>query len=199
MSAAWWALARGWPLWPARRPSWPALAGGLALVSAGLLAGFVTPHWQAERLQAEQARAKALQAVAARQAAAWRPGAAPAPDVTARLWRALPPADQAPQRIAYLTGLARQHGVTIDGTRLGRVAAPADASTLPAQQLPLSMAAHGPYLAVRRFVAEALQHDDALLLDRLRLSRASPAAAEVAVDLQWALLQRAPAAAGAAP
>ena len=63
----------------------------------------------------------------------------------------------------------------------------------------LSMAAHGPYLAVRRFVAEALQHDDALLLDRLRLSRASPAAAEVAVDLQWALLQRAPAAAGAAP
>ena len=188
-SLRWWAPLRWWPLWHARRPDWPTVAGGLALGLAGWLAITVTPGWQAE-----QARAEALQAVAARPAAARPPGAASAPDAATRLWRALPPADQAPQRIAHLTGLARQHGVTIDGTRLGRITAPADAAGLPVQQLPLSMAGHGPYPAVRRFVAEALQHDDALLLDRLRLSRVSPTAAEVAVDLQWALLQRAPAA-----
>lgn len=220
MSAAWWAPMRWWSPgsagrlgWPNRtnrpnRPNGPALAGGLALASAALIAAVVTPRWQAERSQAE-----AQQALAARPAAALRPNGASAPDAAVRLWQALPPADQAPQRIAHLTGLARQHGVTIDGTRLGRIATPAGA-TLPAQpalarqpmvqpvtvqQLPLSMAAHGPYPAVRRFVAEALQHDDALLLDRLRLSRASPAAAEVAVDLQWALLQRAPAAAASTP
>ncbi len=189
MIAAWWAPHRWWPQWRAGRPNWPTVTGGLALGLAGWLAVAVTPRWQAE-----QSRAEALQAVAARPAAAVRSGAASSPDVTTRLWQALPAADQAPQRIAHLTGLARQHGVTIDGTRLGRIAAPADAAALAAQQLPLSMAAHGPYPAVRRFVAEALQHDDALLLDRLRLSRASPTAAEVAVDLQWALLQRAPAA-----
>ena len=189
MIAARGAPLRWWPLWRARRPGWPTVAGGLALALAGWLAVAITPRWQAE-----QARAEALQAVAAQPATALRQGAASAPDAATRLWQALPPADQAPQRIAHLTGLARQHGVTIDGTRLGRITTPADAAALAAQQLPLSMAAHGPYLAVRRFVAEALQHDDALLLDRLRLSRVSPTAAEVAVDLQWALLQRAPAA-----
>jgi hypothetical protein len=194
VSAAWWAPVRWWPLWRVSRPNLPTVVGGVALLLAGLLAVAVTPRWQAE-----QARALALRAVAVRPASALRQGAAFTPDTSTRLWRALPPADQAPQRLAHLTGLARQHGVTIDGTRLGRAAAPADAAALPAQQLPLSMAAHGPYPAVRRFVAEALQHDDALLLDRLRLSRASPTATELAVDLQWALLQRAPAAASGPP
>lgn len=191
------ALAGWWPLPSGRRPalpSWPVRAGGVGLALAAVLALGITPSWQAD-----QARAAAQRSASARPAAALRTPAPPMEDATTRLWRALPTPDQSPQRIADLTRLARQHGVTIDGTRLGRTAAPADAATLPAQQLPLSMAAHGPYPAVRRFVAEALQHDDALLLDRLRLSRTSPTAAEVAVDLQWALLQRAPAASGAAP
>ena len=175
-------------------PGRPIVAGGVSLALAAVLALAVTPRWQAD-----QAHAAAQRAMLARPTSAVRAPAPPAPDATSRLWQALPAADQAPQRIADLTGLARQHGVTIDGTRLGRAAAPPDAGTLPAQQLPVAMVAHGPYPAVRRFVAEALQHDDALLLERLRLSRVSPAASEVAVDLQWALLQRAPSGGSAPP
>jgi hypothetical protein len=195
-----WAGGRWWPLRGAALPdlrglpslpTWPVVAGGVGLVLAVVLAVGVTPRWQADQARAEAA---ARRAALARPAAALRAPAPPLPDATIRLWQALPAADQAPQRIADLTRLARQHGVTIDGSRLGRTAAPPDASALPVQQLPVAMAAHGPYLAVRRFVAEALQHDDALLLERLRISRASAAAAEVAVDLQWALLQRAPSA-----
>jgi hypothetical protein len=187
-------LDRAWPLRRPRRPELPLWVGGASLLLATLLALVVTPGWQAE-----QARAEAQRLARARPAPALRAPLPPAPDAVSRLWRALPGEDQAPARITQLTGLARQHGVTIDGTRLGRSAAPADAASLPAQQLPVVMAAHGAYPAVRRFVAEALQHDDALLLERLRLSRASPTAPEVAVDLQWALLQRAPAAGGRAP
>lgn len=175
-------------------PGRPIVAGGVSLLLAAVLALGVTPRWQTDQAQADVQRARL-----ARPTPAMRAPAPPVPDATSRLWHALPAADQAPQRLADLTALARQHGVTIDGTRLGRTAAPPDAITLPAQQLPVAMAAHGPYPAVRRFVAEALQHDDALLLERLRLSRVSPAASEVAVDLQWALLQRAPAAGGVPP
>lgn len=188
---------RGWPLGGADRrvlPGLPVLAGGVSLLLAAVLAVVVTPGWQAD-----QSRAQAQHARSARPPAAQRTLLPPAPDASAGLWQALPAADQAPQRLTDLTGLARLHGVTIDGTRLGRAAPPPDATSLPAQQLPVAMAAHGPYPAVRRFVAAALQHDDALLLERLRLSRASPAATEVAVDLQWALLQRAPASGRVAP
>jgi hypothetical protein len=54
----------------------------------------------------------------------------------------------------------------------------------------LRLAGAAPYAAWRRFVAEALQQDDALLLEQLQLGRASTSAALLTAELQWSLLQR---------
>ena len=70
-----------------------------------------------------------------------------------------------------------------------RVECPAAAAWAVAP-LRLAMGVQGSYSSLRRFVAEALQHDDALLLDQLRLARPSAQARELTADLQWTLLQR---------
>ena len=114
-----------------------------------------------------------------------------------RLAPALPPADAAPHRLAALVARARQHGLTLDSVRQSApLRLGAGNAALAAERLPLRLAGSGPYSAWRRFVAEALQQDDALLLDQLRLSRSGPGAALLAADLHWSLLQRVPDGAG---
>jgi hypothetical protein len=158
--------------------------GSLALLLAALLALGLLPRWQAEQRRAEQALQQRARTV---------PAPVPPPSrATAdqRLAVALPPADAAPQRIAALAERARQLGVTLDSVRqsaperLGKAAA-----ALPAERVPLHMAGSASYDAWRRFVAEALQQDDALLLEQLQLSRAGPQLALLAAELRWSLLQ----------
>lgn len=183
---------------------WPAGLGVSALLLAAGLALIVTPRWQAERDAAD---------MAAHRLAATPRAATPAavvPTDELRLLAALPSADAAAQRMADLLALAAQRGLVVQSTRqsLPAAAAPRNptsgaaapaATPLPVQALRLSMGVQGRYEALRRFVAEALQHDDALLLDQARLLRATPQARELSAELQWSLLQRADAGSPALP
>ena len=75
-------------------------------------------------------------------------------------------------------------------TATAAVSSPAASATAWAMApLRLSMGVQGGYSSLRQFVADAL-HDDALLLDQLRLARPSAQARELTADLQWLLLQR---------
>ena len=190
---------------------------GLAVAALLLAAGLgliATPRWRAEQAMAEQAAGR--QSHAPRAVA---PAAATAPGDDQRLLAALPPSDAATQRVADLLALAEQHGLVVQSTRQALPDAPAVATpALPAEPAPpptppptatarhtpaaapatglalsvlrLSMGVQGGYVGLRRFVAEALQHDDALLLDQLRLLRPSPQDRALTADLQWLLLQR---------
>ena len=184
--------------WPgAGTLSRPVVAGAIGLLLAALLALGLTPRWRDEQAQADQALQAAVRA--ADRARAARPVAEPARDEQ-RLLQALPSADDSPGRIAALLELATRHGLTVDAVRQGDTrGADNRASALPLQQVPLALAARGPYSALRGFVAEALQHDDALLLDQLRINRSQPTARELNADLQWTLLQRPPGGALALP
>ena len=159
---------------------------GLALLSAAVLAFGLTPRWQAEVTAADQA----LQALV-RHAAGRPPGPStpPAPTDDQRLLQALPPLADAPQRVAELLALAQQQGLVVDSTRQ-TWAAPAARSALPLQRLQLVVSARGPYLGLRRFVAQALQHDPTLVLDQLQLSRPPSRSGELGAELHWSLLQR---------
>ncbi|OGB05696.1 MAG: hypothetical protein A3E25_16600 [Burkholderiales bacterium RIFCSPHIGHO2_12_FULL_69_20] len=180
--------ARAWP--PLGAPAWaphgPALVGTAALLLAGLLLAGLVPRWQAERAAAEHT----LQRMAR---ASDRPAPLPAaPSADQRLLRALPPADLGPQRIAALLALAQQHAITLDSVRQGPPQAIGSGpAALAIQRLPLSLAARGSYAALRRFVADALQQDDALLLDHLRLGRSQPGAQALSAELRWSWLQQA--------
>lgn len=190
--------------------NWPVGLGASALLLAAGLALIVTPRWHAERDAAD---------LAARRLAATPRAATPAaavPTDELRLLAALPTADAAAQRMADLLALAAQRGLVVQSTRQSlpaavratAAAAPRNPTTgaadpaatpLPVQALRLSMGVQGRYEALRRFVAEALQHDDALLLDQTRLLRATPQARELSAELQWSLLQREPACSPALP
>ncbi len=164
----------------------PALAGTLALLLAALLAWGLVPRWRADQDSADRAlQQRARQAPAVARVAAVLPA-------DQRLAQALPPADAVPQRLAALVHSAGQRGLQLDSVRQ---AAPlrlgTGAAALPAERVPLRLTGRGPYTAWRQFVADALQQDDALLLDQLRLGRRSPADSLLDGDLQWSLLQRA--------
>lgn len=158
-----------------------------ALLGAAALALGLTPRWQTDTAAAMQAVQALARRATTRPAA---PAATPAPDDAQRLLQALAPAGEAPGRVAALLALAQRHGVVVDSTRQAW-APPAAAAGLPLQRLQLVIGARGGYTGLRGFVAEALQHDDALLLDQLRLTRARPDAAELGAELHWSLLLRA--------
>jgi hypothetical protein len=166
----------------------PAVVGSAALLLAAGLAVLATPRWHADAAAAEAA----LQQRAGRPRLAAAPAPAPPPD-DRRLLAALPDAEQAPARLAALMALAARDGLRLESTRQSDVATAAPTG-LPAQALRVSMQLHGRYPALRRLVAEALQHDDALLLDQLRLQRPQAQADELSAELSWLLLQRAVAA-----
>lgn len=167
------------------RPSLPVLAGAVALGLAAALALLATPRWHADTARADQALRQRANA------AAQAPRPAPVEPADLRLAQALPAAAQLPQRISALVQLAQQHGVRLDSVRqsmplrLGQ-----GAGALAAERVPLRLAGAGDYTAWRRFAAEALQQDDALVLSDLRLSRNGAADRVLAGNLQWLLLQR---------
>jgi hypothetical protein len=141
------------------RPSQPVLCGSLALLLAAGLALVATPRWLADAAQADQTlRQRANAAAQAR-----RVPAEVASDQVLVL--ALPPAAQLPQRVSALLQSAQRHGVRLDNVRqspalqLGQGQAGLDA-----QRVPLRLAGSGSYSAWRGWVADALQHDDAVLV-----------------------------------
>lgn len=175
-----WPLLHGW----ASPQRWPVLAGTTALLlAAGLLVGLV-PGWQDQRAQADLS----LRALA-RVAGATAP-APPAWTAEQRLLQALPPAQLGPRRIAALLALAPLHAVTLDSARQGMAEVPA-AGGLAVARMPVTLSVRGSYASLRQFVAAALQQDDALSLDQVRLGRGQPDASELAAQLQWSLLQQA--------
>ncbi len=167
------------------RPSLPALAGAAALGLAALLAVLAAPRWRDDAARADQTLRQRANTVAN------APRPLPSVPADLQLVRALPPATQLPRRISALVQLAQQHGVQIDSVRqsaplrLGQGTA-----ALAAERVPLRLAGTGAYTAWRRFAAEALQQDDALVLADLRLSRNSAAERVLAGNLQWSVLQR---------
>jgi hypothetical protein len=176
-----------------RRPGLPVLAGSAALGLALLLAVAATPRWQHDTAEAERALAQRASLTVQ------SPTRAPVMPAEQWLVQALPVAAQLPQRAAALVQIAQRHGVQIDSVRqsaplrLGQ-----GQGALAAERVPLRLTGTGAYTAWRRFAAEALQHDDALALTDLRLSRNGPADRMLAGTLQWSLLQRLPEAAAAA-
>ena len=154
---------------------WPGLAGALALVLALLLAGVLAPSWRAEADAGRQAAQRVARQAA--QQAARAPAPPPAPAEAP-----LPDAEHTPERAAALLDLAPLHDVNLRHAR---------EQTDAGGQLQLGMTGQASYAALRAFVAAALAADPALVLERVRLQRPTPAAAELEIDLQWTLLQRA--------
>ena len=164
-------------------PSTPVLTGCLALVVAALAAVWTTRLHSADA--ADRQRLVELKATP-------RPAATAAstPPDEASLLAALPAATQAAERVAALLALAATHGVTVDSVRQAAAAPLASGqAALAAQRVVVQLRASGPYLGLRSWVAQALQHDDALLLERLRLSRPLASSTVLAAEMNWALLQ----------
>ena len=187
------------------------LAAGLALVA--------TPRWRAEQTAADQAAHRLARARVAAPAAASAasdeqrllaalPDADSSPQRVADLLalaarhglvvhstRQVLPAATATAAVGAVTAAtatATTAATTATAaTATAAVSSPAASATAWAMApLRLSMGVQGGYRRLRQFVADALQHDDALLLDQLRLARPSAQAREVTADLQWLLLQR---------
>ncbi len=188
------------------------LAAGLALVA--------TPRWRAEQTAADQAarrlaRAPRVAAPAAASATSDEqrllsalPDADSSPQRVADLLalaaqhglvvhstRQVLPAATATAAVGAVTTTATTATAAATtataATATAAVSSPAASATAWAvAPLQLSMGVQGGYSSLRQFVADALQHDDALLLDQLRLARPSAQARELTADLQWLLLQR---------
>ena len=160
--------------------AWVAIAGAGALVMAALLSGVMAPRWQAQAEAQLASAQRALQSSLQPSAAQTRVRmSGPEPEAEAEL----PPVAHTPERRAALMALARRHGVDVQ-----RAGEQADG----AGQLQLALAGRARYAALRAFVSAALRADPALVLDRLRMQRASATAAELDVDLQWTFLHRSP-------
>lgn len=160
----------------------PAVVGALSLLAALVLGAALAPRWQAQAQMQEQATQRERRAAAAA-------AVAPVAQIGHGRSTALadwPLAQRTPERSAALLQLARRHGLSVQRAR-----EQAD----PAGHFQLGLSGQASYPALRSFVAAALAADPALVLDRLRLQRAGPTVAELDVDMQWTLLQRAAAAA----
>lgn len=170
-------------------PSVPVLVGSVALLAG---AGLALWAHQLQQAADAQGRHLASQRHQRQQAAPSAPG--PTDDQV--LVAALPPAADGADRVAALLAQAAAQGVTVESIRQAEpLPMGSGQATLPAERITLQVRANGPYLALRQWVALALQHDDALLLERLRLSRPLATSTVLAADLGWSLLQAAPRAA----
>lgn len=193
--------------------SGPGLVGLLALVASAVMGAGWAPDWRDAAAQAEaEQRLLQRQQRRASQALTATAAAAPDPQAQARAWwQALPPAPATPGRVADLIEHALRAGLVVQGTRqdepepstpvardrgaFGATAAgpsppPGASAAAGVLAQPLAMRLSGPYTALRRFVADALQADPALVLGQLNAVRTQPQDSDLAIDLQWTLLAR---------
>lgn len=170
----------GWTL--RQRGGLPLVAAAGALSVALALDGLLAPRWrdetrdllgQSQELQRDARDAEAQQARVP----------APAHAAAGLLW---PAEDRVSSRMADLLALALRHGVAVQ--RVQRVGGDADAAG--AARTRLVMPVRAAYVDLRQFIAEALQQDEALALERVGLRRHKGDAAELEGDLQWVLFHR---------
>lgn len=174
-------------LWAATRSraGWPGAAALLAVLAAGVISLLLAPRWQAD---ADAADAATLRAQRSERDTLLRSAAR----VDTHVARApvLPAAQATPNRMADLHSQALLHGVVVDRMQLRDSAFAAQGASRTTVVMPV----RAGYAELRRFIAHALQADDALALERIRLRRSSAATPELEGELQWALLQRSAAA-----
>ncbi len=167
-----------WPAW--RRLGLPGALGVAALILAAMLELGLTPMWRNQASVAEQA-ASARRVALADQRRASRdasPGADAGP-----VW---PAAALRDARLARLLRLAQAHRVSVRGVRQQpERGEAANAVVWNLVTLPL----RGNYGDLRAFVAAALQADEALALDSVRLSRTEDEPVPVEAELTWSFAQ----------
>jgi hypothetical protein len=170
----------------ARRGGWPAALGSALLLAAAIAWMLLLPRLDAAadaaRSAADAARRRAL--AAPRQAA--QPPPQPQPTAQGFV-AALPGAAQRPQRVADLLALAARHGVQVRRSDF-QLATDRDSGV---DRYRATLPVSATYPALRAFLAAALQHDDALSLDGLKLQREHTAAAEWQAELRFTLFGRA--------
>jgi hypothetical protein len=170
----------------ARRGGWPAALGSALLLGSAIAWTLLLPRLDAAadaaRNAADAARRQAL--AVARQAG--QPPRLPQP--TARGFvAALPDAAQRPQRVADLLALAARHGVQVRRSDF-QLATDRDSGV---DRYRATLPVRAAYPALSAFLAAALQHDDALSLDGLKLQRERAEAAEWQAELRISLYGRA--------
>ena len=165
--------ARDWLSWGAARLGWPGLLG-LGLLAGAMAVCLTLVHPMEAETRTLHERAQVL---------AQRPAEANQP-VAVRDWREdLPAGHQAYARLQALFAAAEAAGLSLDE---GSYRTQADANT-GITRLLINLPVSGDYLAVRAFLAQALNQDPALALEGLRLSREVMAETELVADLRFAL------------
>lgn len=166
------------PAW--RRLGLPGALAVAALVVAAVLELGLTPMWRSQASVAEQSALARRMALADERRAAR--DAQPRAD-TSLVW---PSATQRDARLARLLLLAQVHRVSVRGVQQqperGEAASPVAWNLV-------SMPLRGNYGDVRAFVAAALQADEALALDGVRLRRTEGERVPVEAELTWSFAQ----------
>lgn len=179
------ALPRGRPAVRPWSPAWRRLGlpGALAVAAIALAAVLelgLTPMWRSQASAAEQSALARRMALADQRRAAR--DAMPAADA-GPVW---PAASQRDARLADLLLLAQVHRVSVRGVQ--QQPERGEAANPVAWNL-VTMPLRGSYGDVRAFVAAALQADEALALDGVRLRRAEGERAPVEAELTWSFAQ----------
>ena len=161
-------------------------ASGLLLGTAAILWLGVVPHEERALAEARAAAGSARQTARASRASMAPRRADPAAAFI-RWKAALPFAGDRQPRVAALFALAESSGLKLQQAELRYTSDTATGIARYRVSLPLA----GSYAALRRFASAALSSDEALLLDGLRLSRASARAADLQAEFSFSLLMQA--------
>ena len=161
--------------WPSAL-GWPAALALIALGIALMLGRGVTPAWQQQALELRSAAVRPVVRTA-----------------TPAVEAGLPDVGDPAERVADLLALALSHGVKVE--RTSQRLEPGVA----VQRLQVGMNVRAPYADLRAFVAEALQADPGLALDRLQWRRPNETGNDLDAEFQWSLLRERPATRAANP
>ena len=166
-------------------PAWhrlglPAASGVAALVLAAILELGLTPMWRSQASVAEQA------ALAQRMALADQRRTARDAKLGADAVPVWPAAAQRDARLAGLLLLAQVHRVSVRGVQ--QQPERGEASNPVAWNV-VTMPIRANYGDLRAFAAAALQADEALALDSVRLRRAEGERVPVDAELTWSFAQ----------
>lgn len=165
---------------------WPAMVAGTLLLVAAAVA-FVAVPWQAQQLEQQRAAADAARLSVLARSKKSAAGAEAQTDPVARFVAELPAPLQRQPRVAALLSLAEAHGLEPRRSEYRY----ASESSLRAARYRVSLPLSGSYAAVRRFIEVALQNDQALALDSLRIKRDNTLTATLQAELVFSFLMQA--------
>lgn len=179
---------RGWTTagrWPSRW-GWPAASALVCGLLAAALAAGAVPRWNAEAQIARNDTQRDADQLRVALRSAERNSKTSPP-------LGLPATTPPEERLADLLEAAVRAGVSIE-----RVQQRADERGA-VQALRVGLSARGSYAEIRAFMAQALQNDAALSLDRVQMRRAQATSDRIEADLQWSLLRQRPSSSGRGP